>query len=53
MKSTIIPEYNSELRPFGMLFALEAAAEETKKDEHGGLYIETLDGGTSKTSDKL
>lgn len=42
--------FESEVRPFSMLFALEALPEEIKRDQDGMLYVETLDCGTSKTS---
>lgn len=37
-------------RPFGMLFALEAAPDEISRTKDGELQIETLDCGTSKIS---
>lgn len=49
MKSVFESTAN-EVKPFGMIFAIEASAEEVKSDENGNLYIETLDCGTSKTS---
>jgi hypothetical protein len=54
MRNVIVDILNSEtasnLRPFGMLFALDALPEEIKHDENGEMYVETLDCGTSKTS---
>lgn len=50
MKSVFESEKINEVRPFGMLFAVEASEEEVKSDENGNLYVETIDYGTSKTS---
>jgi hypothetical protein len=50
MEFLVFGKSDIEQRPFGMLFALEASSEETKRDANGVLYIETLDCGTTKTS---